>query len=51
MLVIRAGTHKMVVRKANREDPDQISSSEAVYQGLPSLSRFLCQATTLDHLP
>ena len=28
-LVIRAGTHKMLVRKANREDPDQ-SASEAV---------------------
>ena len=30
MLVIRAGAHKMHVRIANREDPDQTASSEAV---------------------
>ena len=30
VLVIRAGIHKMLVRKANREDPDQTASSEAV---------------------
>ena len=30
MLVIRAGTHKMLVRKANQEDPDQTASEEAV---------------------
>ena len=30
MVVIRAGTHKMLVRIANREDPDQAASSEAV---------------------
>ena len=30
MLVIRAGTHTMLVRKTNREDPDQTASSEAV---------------------
>ena len=30
MLIIRAGTHKMLVRIANREDPDQTASSEAV---------------------
>ena len=29
MLVIRAGTHKMLVRIANREDSDQTASSEA----------------------
>ena len=29
-LVIRDGTHKMIVRKANREDPEQAASSEAV---------------------
>ena len=28
--VIRAGIHKMLVRIANREDPDQTASSEAV---------------------
>ena len=30
MLVFRAGIHKLLVRKANREDPDQTASSEAV---------------------
>ena len=30
MLVIRAGIHKTLVRLANREDPDQTASSEAV---------------------
>ena len=28
MLVIRAGINKMLVRIANREDPDQTASSE-----------------------
>ena len=30
MLVFRAGIHKMPFRIANREDPDQTASSEAV---------------------
>ena len=30
LLVFRAGIHKMCVRIANREDPDQTASSEAV---------------------
>ena len=30
MLVIRAGIQKLLVRIANREDPDQTASSEAV---------------------
>ena len=30
LLVIRAETHKMLVRKANRRDADQTASSEAV---------------------
>ena len=30
ILVIRAGIHKMLVRLANRYDPDQTASSEAV---------------------
>ena len=30
MLVFRAGFHKMLVRIANREDPDSNASSEAV---------------------
>ena len=31
MLFIRAGIHKMIVRKANREDIDQTASLEAVW--------------------
>ena len=30
MFVIRAGIHKMLVTIANREDPDQTASSEAI---------------------
>ena len=30
VLINSAGSHKMLVRKANREDPDQTASSEAV---------------------
>ena len=30
MLIISAGSHKMLFRIANREDPDQTASSEAV---------------------
>ena len=30
MLVMGAEIHKMIVRVANREDPDQTASSEAV---------------------
>ena len=30
LLVIKAGIHKMLVRKTNREDPDQTASFEAV---------------------
>ena len=33
LLVIRAGTDYMMVRKANRENPDQTASSEAVWSG------------------
>ena len=33
MLVIRAGSKKMLVWKENREDPDQAASSEAVWSG------------------
>ena len=35
MLIVRAEIHKMLVRIANREDPDQTASSEAM--GLPLL--------------
>ena len=33
ILVIRVGINKMLVRMANREDPDQTASSEAVWSG------------------
>ena len=33
MLAIMAGNHKMLVRIANREDPDQTASEEAVWSG------------------
>ena len=33
MWVIRAGIHKILVRIANREDPDQTASIEAVGSG------------------
>ena len=33
MFMIRAGTQNMHVRIANREDPDQTASSEAVCSG------------------
>ena len=33
MMVIRATIHKMLVRIANREDPDQTASEEAVGSG------------------
>ena len=33
MFVFRAGYHKMLVSIANREDPDQTASSEAVWSG------------------
>ena len=33
MLVSRIGIYKMLVRIANREDPDQTASEEAVWSG------------------
>ena len=33
MLVIRAEIHKLLVRIANREDPDETAFSEAVWSG------------------
>ena len=33
ILVIRNGIHKILVTIANREDPDQTASSEAVWSG------------------
>ena len=39
MLVIRAGVHKMLVRIANREDPDQTASQKQSDLCLHCLSR------------
>ena len=42
MLVIRTGIYKIVVRIANREDPDQTATEEVKKQsdlGLPCMSR------------
>ena len=33
MTVIKAEIHKLIVRIANRGDPDQTASSEAVWSG------------------
>ena len=44
MLVIKAGFHKILVRKANRKNPDQTDL------GLPSLFRLFFAATTIKIL-
>ena len=41
MLYIKAGISKMLVRIANREDPDQTASFEAVWSGSALLVPFL----------
>ena len=50
MLVFRAGIHKMLVRIANREDPDQTASSEAVWYGSALFVRQQ-EFEILEHLP
>ena len=47
MLVSRAGIHKMVVRIANWEDPDQTASSEAVCSGSALFVQVFWQATSV----
>ena len=49
MLVIKAGTHKMVVKIVNREDPDQTASSEVCFLGMPCLSRLFWQAASVQN--
>ena len=54
MLVIRAGTHKMLVGKGNSEDPDQTASQKQSDLGLLCLSRLSDVQLTfrvLKHLP
>ena len=45
----RAGIHKMLVRIANREDPDQTASEEAVCSGSALFSRPFWQATSVQN--
>ena len=47
MLVFRAGIHKMLVRIANREDPDQTASLDAAWSGSLCLSRPFRLATSV----
>ena len=47
MLGFRDGIHKMLVRIASREDPDQSASVEAVCLGLRCLRRPFRQATNV----
>ena len=47
MLVFRAGIHKMVVRIANREDPEQTASSVAVCSGSALFVLVFRQATSV----
>ena len=46
MLIIRAGIHKMLVRIANREDPDQTASFLLNQEGLLSLQVKVCAQST-----
>ena len=50
MLVFRAGIHKMLVRIASREDPDQTASSEAVLSGSAGLFGRQLVFKILEHL-
>ena len=55
MLLNRTGVNKMLVRIANREDPDQTASSEAVWSGSALFVRAFCHRqlvfAILEHLP
>ena len=47
MMVIRAGIHKMLVRIANREDPDQTASQSDLHLGC--LSMPIWQASSVQN--
>ena len=50
MLVIRAGIHKLLVRIANTEDPDQTASLEAVCSGSCLFVELpFCQANSVEN--
>ena len=50
MLVIKAESHKMLVRKANREDPDQTAVQKQSDLGLHCLSRPVWQITSVQNV-
>ena len=50
MLVIRIGINKILVRIANRKEPDQASSSEADWSGLHCLLMLLRHAASVRNL-
>ena len=47
MWVIRAGIHKMLIRLANREDPDKTPPQKQSDLGLHCLSRSILMATSV----
>ena len=47
MLVSKAGIHKLLARIANREDPGQTASEEAVRSRSPLLSRHFQHAMSV----
>ena len=49
MLVITTGIHKIFVRTANREDPDQTASKKQSDLGLHCLSRPFLEATSIQN--
>ena len=52
-MVIRAGSHEMLVRIALREDPDQIASSEASFgqKQIPNTVKPAVAATSIKRDP
>ena len=50
ILVIRAGSDKILVRIANREDPNQTSSAEAVLSGSVLFVLVYLTATSVQNL-
>ena len=47
MLVTKAGIHKILITIANREDPDQTASAEAVSSGSALFVQVICQAASV----
>ena len=49
MGVVSDGFHKMLVRKANREDPQQTVLKKQSDLGLPFLTKPFCQVTSVQN--